>query len=96
MKDTIAWFGNPTGALGCLFPALMAYLATFTEIFGAILLAIGLAVRWICIPLMITMVVAAVSVHWQYGWLAIAEEAACSLQKEPQAPSSAWIAQKTF
>jgi uncharacterized membrane protein YphA (DoxX/SURF4 family) len=73
MEDTIAWFGNPDWGLGLPFPALMAYLATFTEIFGAILLAIGLAVRWICIPLMVTMVVAAVSVHWQFGWLAIAE-----------------------
>ena len=37
------------------------------------LLLIGLATRWISIPLMITMVVAAVTVHWQHGWAAIAE-----------------------
>ena len=73
MDDTIAWFGNPEWGLGLPFPTLMAYLATLTEIFGAILLAVGLAVRWISIPLMVTMVVAAVTVHWQNGWLAIAE-----------------------
>jgi uncharacterized membrane protein YphA (DoxX/SURF4 family) len=73
MEDTIAWFGNPDWGLGLPYPAVMAYLATGTEILGAILLAVGLAVRWISIPLMVTMVVAAVSVHWQNGWLAIAE-----------------------
>ena len=51
----------------------MAYLASYTEYFGAILLLIGLAVRWISIPLMVTMVVAAVSVHLPNGWSAIAE-----------------------
>ncbi len=75
MESTIAWFGNPDWGLGLPFPALMAWLAALTETFGAILLAIGLAVRWISVPLMITMVVAAVTAHWQNGWLAIAEGA---------------------
>ncbi|MEN8132263.1 MAG: DoxX family protein [Pseudomonadota bacterium] len=73
MEDTIAWFGNPDWGLGLPFPALLAYLATWTEVLGAVFLTIGLAVRWISIPLMITMIVAAVTVHWQNGWLAIAE-----------------------
>jgi uncharacterized membrane protein YphA (DoxX/SURF4 family) len=72
-QDIIDWFGNPEWGLGLPFPELMAYLAAYTEYFGAILLLAGLAVRWICIPLMVTMVVAAVTVHWQNGWLAIAE-----------------------
>jgi uncharacterized membrane protein YphA (DoxX/SURF4 family) len=72
MENTIAWFGNPDWGLGLPFPTLMAYLATFTEIFGAIALVAGLAVRWTSIPLMITMIVAAVTVHWENGWLAIA------------------------
>ena len=50
----------------------MAALATGTEILGAVFLLIGFATRWISIPLMFTMVVAAVTVHWQNGWLAIA------------------------
>jgi putative oxidoreductase len=70
---TVEWFGNPDWGLGLPFPTLMVFLAMWTEIAGAILLTIGLAVRWICIPLMITMVVAAVTTHWQNGWLAIAE-----------------------
>jgi uncharacterized membrane protein YphA (DoxX/SURF4 family) len=44
-----------------------------TEVFGGIFLLIGFAVRWISVPLMVTMVVAAVTVHMQNGWLAIAE-----------------------
>ncbi len=72
--DSISeWFGNPDWGLGLPFPEVMAWLATLTETGGAIMLLIGFAVRWISIPLMVTMVVAAVTVHWQNGWLAIAE-----------------------
>lgn len=73
MEDTIAWFGNPDWGLGMPFPALMAWAASLTEAVGAIALLIGLGVRWVSIPLMITMIVAAVTVHWHNGWLAIAE-----------------------
>ncbi|VAW61774.1 hypothetical protein MNBD_GAMMA08-1031 [hydrothermal vent metagenome] len=73
MEDTIAWFGNPDWGLGLPLPGLMAYLATYTEVIGAIFLFFGISVRWISIPLMFTMFIAAVSVHWQNGWLAIAE-----------------------
>ncbi len=73
MEGTIEWFGNSEWGLGLPFPTLMAYLATGTETIGAILLLIGLGVRYISIPLMFTMIVAAVSVHWKNGWLAIAE-----------------------
>ena len=73
MDSTIAWFANPDWGLGLPAPALMAYLATFTEIFGAIFLALGFATRWISLPLMFTMFIAMVTVHFQNGWLAIAE-----------------------
>ncbi|MFV1972731.1 MAG: DoxX family protein [Thiohalobacterales bacterium] len=73
MESTIEWFGNPDWGLGLPFPAVMAYLATLTEIFGAVFLLFGFAVRWISVPLMFTMIVAMVTVHWQHGWLAIAE-----------------------
>ena len=73
MDSIIAWFGNPEWGLGLPFPTFMAWAATLTEAGGAILLLFGLAVRWISIPLMITMVVAAVTVHLENGWLAIAE-----------------------
>ena len=73
MESTIAWFGNPDWGLGLPFPELMAWAATLTEVGGAIFLLVGFAVRWVSIPLMITMVVAAVTVHLENGWLAIAE-----------------------
>ena len=73
MEDTIAWFGNPDWGLGLPAPSLMAYLATFTEIFGAIALALGIATRWMTIPLIFTMLIAMITVHAQNGWLAIAE-----------------------
>ena len=74
-QDIIDWFGNVEWGLGLPFPEILAYLASYTEYFGAILLLIGLAVRWIAIPLMVTMVVAAVTVHLPNGWLAIADGA---------------------
>lgn len=72
-ESTVSWFGNPQWGLGLPFPTLMASLAAATELGGAVLLFFGLGVRWISIPLMITMLVAAFSVHWQNGWLAIAD-----------------------
>ena len=77
MESTAAWFGNPDWGLGLPFPTAMAWLAASTETIGAVLLLIGLAVRWISIPLLITMVVAIVSVHWQHGWQAIADTKFC-------------------
>lgn len=70
--ETVSWFGNTEWGLGLPFPWLMAALATATELVGAVALLLGLGVRWVSIPLMTTMVVAAFAVHWQNGWLAIA------------------------
>jgi len=73
--STVEWFGNPDWGLGLPFPGLLAFLAASTEVVGAILLLLGLLTRWVSIPLMITMVVGAVTAHWSNGWLAIAEGA---------------------
>jgi putative oxidoreductase len=73
LNGTIQWFDR---SLGLPFPELMTYLAWGTEYFGAIFLVLGLAIRWISIPLMTTMIVAALTVHWGNGWLAIAEPSA--------------------
>lgn len=72
-SDTVAWFANPDWGLGLPFPTLFAALAGGTEFFGAILLLLGLATRLVAIPMIITMLVAALTVHWQNGWLAIAD-----------------------
>lgn len=72
-SDTSEWFGNSEWGLGLPFPDLLAAMATGTELLGAVLLLLGLGVRLISIPLLITMLVAMFAVHWPNGWLAIAE-----------------------
>jgi len=60
IDSTVSWFEQ---GLGLPFPELLAWLATLTEVIGAVLLLIGFATRWISIPLMITMLVAAFTEH---------------------------------
>ncbi len=71
--STVAWFGDAEYGLGLPFPLLLAALASLTEFVGGLLLVPGLAVRWVSIPLMITMIVAMITVHAENGWLAIAD-----------------------
>lgn len=73
MDSTIAWFGNAEWGLGLPFPAVLAWLAVGAEVLGAIALLLGLAMRWFCIPLMVTMLVAAFKVHVENGWQAVAD-----------------------
>lgn len=76
-EDTAAWFGNPDWGLGLPAPELLTFLATSTEMLGAIALLIGFGVRWFAIPMMFTMIVAIFSVHWVNGWQAIADAKFC-------------------
>jgi putative oxidoreductase len=76
MEHTIEWFANAEWGLGLPYPSLLAHLAAYTEAIGALLLLLGLATRWISIPLMFTMLVAIFSVHWDNGWAAIADSSA--------------------
>ena len=76
-QETADWFGNPDWGLGLPFPTLLAGLATATEVGGAILLIFGLGVRWVSVPLMVTMLVAMFSVHWVNGWQTIADAKFC-------------------
>jgi len=69
-EGIVNWFGNSEWGLGLPMPTVLAGLATGTEVVGAILLLLGLATRWIAIPLMITMLVAIFTVHWPNGWQA--------------------------
>ena len=71
--STVQWFGDTEFGLGLPFPYLLAMLASLAEFVGGLLLVPGLAVRWVSIPLLITMVVAMVTVHAENGWLAIAD-----------------------
>lgn len=58
------WFGT----MGIPLPTLNAYMAASTEMAAVILLPLGLATRLITIPLMVTMVVAIVTVHLGNGF----------------------------
>lgn len=58
------WFGS----MGIPMPTLNAYMAASTEIAGVLLLTLGLATRLISIPLIITMIVAIVTVHLGNGF----------------------------
>ncbi len=69
LDATAQWLGS---GLGLPEPELLAQLLTYTELLGGFLLLFGLAVRWVSIPLMVAMFVAAVTVHWDNGWFAIA------------------------
>ncbi len=71
-SGTVEWFGNPDWGLGLPFPELLATLAMLSELVGGFLLLFGLATRYIAVPLMVTMLVAACAVHWDNGWFAIA------------------------
>ena len=73
LDATTEWFGNAEWGLGLPYPDILAKLATGTELIGAILLVLGLAVRWVSIPLMVTMAVAALKVHAVNGWQSIAD-----------------------
>ena len=72
-SDTVDWFGDMMAGLGLPYPTLMAGLATGAELGGAAALVLGLGLRWMTVPMMVTMVVAIVTVHWPNGWLAISE-----------------------
>ncbi|MBL7919848.1 MAG: DoxX family protein [Bacteroidia bacterium] len=58
------WFES----MGIFAPKLNAYLAASTEMAGVFLLALGLGTRIICFPLIITMIVAIKTVHWENGF----------------------------
>lgn len=72
-ENTVGWFEH---GLGLPFPIIMAFLATATELVGAVFLLIGFATRYIAVPLMFVMLVAIFTVHWPQGWSAIADGAA--------------------
>jgi len=69
ITSTASWFES----MGIPLPTLNAYMAASTEIAGVILLTLGLFSRLISIPLIITMLVAIVTVHGANGYNVISE-----------------------
>lgn len=64
IDNIISWFES----INIPLPTLNAYLATGTETLGFVLLALGLGTRLMAIPLIITMIVAIVTVHLPHGF----------------------------
>jgi len=73
---------------GFPIPGVMAALATSTELAGAIMLLFGFGVRWISFPLLITMIVAVFSAHWQNGWQMVADSFFCLFNCEDAADAT--------
>ncbi|MCK5889689.1 MAG: DoxX family protein [Methylococcales bacterium] len=72
-SSTVDWFGNEEWGLGLPLPYLLVFLVALVEVLGAVCLLLGLGVRLISAPLMLTMAIAGILVHLKHGWLAIAE-----------------------
>lgn len=64
ISSVAEWFES----IGIVAPTLNAYLAASTEMAGVFLLLFGLGTRIIALPLIIAMLVAIKTVHWQYGF----------------------------
>lgn len=59
-SDIVIWFRD---GLNLPFPEVNAFMATSTEVLGVALLILGLATRFISVPLIVVMFVAVVTVH---------------------------------
>ena len=60
----VSWFSG----LGIPLPRWSAYLATGTETLGIVALVLGIGIAWISGPLIFTLLVAIVTVHWGNGF----------------------------
>ena len=84
-QSTVNWFGNPDWGLGLPMPEVMVGLVIFAEFVGGIALLFGFLTRYFAIPLMVTMIVAATTVHWENGWFAIAPSDPATSMAQPLA-----------
>ena len=74
--ETVEWFGDSQWGLGLPIPDVLAFLAGWTEFLGGWFLLVGFLTRLTTLPLMVIMLVAIFSVHWENGWFAIAPSSA--------------------
>ena len=68
-SGTVRFFDH----LGIPFPELMVALTIAAELVGGIFILVGLMTRLAAVPLMVTMLVAAFTVHWDNGWLTLSD-----------------------
>ncbi len=66
--DTVDKFSGYLGTLGVPFPEIVSWLVIIFEAGGAVLLLIGLFVRWVSVSLMVIMFFAGYLVHYDNGW----------------------------
>jgi putative oxidoreductase len=64
-------FGKLLHVLGVPAPVPTAWLVTLLEIFGGAAILAGVLIALVSIPLIVSMLVAMFTVHWQYGFSAI-------------------------
>ena len=64
INSVAEWFAS----IGVFAPKLNAYMAATTEMAGVFLLTLGLGTRLISFPLIVTMIVAIKTVHWENGF----------------------------
>ncbi len=69
LESTAAWFDY----LGLPLPMTLALLAGLTEFIGGLSLLLGLGLRLLAVPMMVTMLVAAITAHWENGWHVLPE-----------------------
>ena len=68
----VQWFGNQDWGLGLPAPMLLATIVGYLEFLGGFALLLGFATRLFALPLLLTMLVAILTVHLPHGWFAIA------------------------
>ena len=66
--DTVNKFSGYLGTLEVPFPEIVSWLVIIFEAGGAVLLLIGLFVRWASVSLMVIMFFAGYLVHYDNGW----------------------------
>ena len=66
--DTVNKFSGYLGTLEVPFPEIFSWLVIIFEAGGAVLLLIGLFVRWASVSLMVIMFFAGYLVHYDNGW----------------------------
>ena len=66
--DTVDKFSGYLGTLEVPFPEIVSWLVIIFEAGGAVLLLIGLFVRWASVSLMVIMFFAGYLVHYENGW----------------------------
>ena len=66
--DTVDKFSGYLGTLEVPFPEIVSWLVIIFEAGGAVLLLIGLFVRWASVSLMVIMFFAGYFVHYENGW----------------------------